>query len=75
MIFGQLEVVFSGIGDCEIVLIEVKARFILEFESLITIILDGPYSSTISRLSPNEATDDWGFEEPQTLGQQWLFVA
>jgi hypothetical protein len=55
----------------KLALAEAKTRLILEFESLITIILDGPSSSSLSRLSsPNATTDDWGSEEPQTLSQQ-----
>lgn len=76
MILGHPEAVFSGRGDRETALAEAAARLIPEFESLITIILDGPSSSSLSRpSSPNAATDDWGSEEPQTLSQQRPFAA
>lgn len=76
MILGHPEAVFSGRGDRETALAEAAARLIPEFESLITIILDGPSSSSLSRpSSPNAAADDWGSEEPQTLSQQRPFAA
>ena len=59
MILGHPEAVFSGRGDQETTLAEAAARLIPEFESLITTILEGPSSSSLSRpSSPNAASDD-----------------
>jgi len=76
MILGHPEAVFSGRGNRETSLAEAAARLIPEFESLISIILDGPSSSSLSRpSSPNAASDDWGSEEPQALSQQRPFAS
>ncbi|KAJ8759563.1 hypothetical protein K2173_007190 [Erythroxylum novogranatense] len=41
MIIGHLDIVFSGQSECEIILAELAANFIQEFELLIKIIING----------------------------------
>lgn len=58
MIMGHPAEVFSGVGECEIVLADSAANFIQEFELLVKIIIDGPIktSQEIASTNPSQKT-------------------
>ena len=58
MIMGHPAEVFSGVGECEIVLADSAANFIQEFELLVKIIIDGPIktSQEIASANPSQKT-------------------
>jgi hypothetical protein len=55
---GHPAEVFSGVGECEIVLADSAANFIQEFELLVKIIIDGPIktSQEIASTNPSQKT-------------------